>query len=67
MREREVTCEACGARMRIDFTKDNVTSMRELGSTPAPGRVTIRVGDEVVHQCKDGAFRPPDNVAEPEQ
>lgn len=66
MREREVTCEACGARLRIDFTDDNVTSMRELASTPAPGRVTIRVGDNVVHQCEDGTFRPPDNVTESE-
>jgi hypothetical protein len=66
MRIREVVCDACGARVRIDFANDNVTSTRELASTPAPGRVTIRVGNEVVHQCEDGMFAPPDNVADPE-
>ena len=67
MRELEVTCEACGERVCIDFTNDNVTSMRELASTPAPGRVTIRVGDVIVHQCEDGTFRPPANVTEAER
>jgi hypothetical protein len=67
MREHEVTCEACGTSVLIDFTEDNVTSTRELSSTPAPGRVTIRVGDEVVHQCEDGSFQPPERVDEPEQ
>jgi hypothetical protein len=64
MRERAVTCEACGERVLVDFAKQDVTSMRELASTPAPGRVTIRVGDVVVHQCADGTFGPPDNVTE---
>ena len=64
MREGEVTCEACGEQVHIDFTKDDVTSMRELASTPAPGRVTIRVGDVVVHRCADGTFEPPENVIE---
>ena len=63
-RVREVTCEACGTRLQIDFTKGNVSSMRELASTPAPGRVTIRVGDVVVHQCADGTFGEPQNVTE---
>ena len=64
MRAREVVCEASGARVLIDFARDNVTSTRELASTPAPGRVTIRVGDEIVHQCEDGRFAPPDNVVD---
>jgi hypothetical protein len=63
-RVREVTCDACGERVRIDFTKREVTSMRELASTPAPGRVTIRVGDVIVHQCADGTFGLPENVIE---
>jgi hypothetical protein len=65
VRVREVECEACGARVRIDFARDNVTSTRELASTPSPGRVTIRVGDEIVHQCEDGTFLPPENVQIP--
>ena len=60
MQEREVICQACGARVRIDFANDDVMSMREPESSPAPGRVTIRVGDTVVHQCEDGSFGRPE-------
>lgn len=60
MRERQEICEACGTSVRVDFTNDDVTIMREPATTPSPGRVTIRVGDKVVHQCKDGAFDGPD-------
>ncbi|MDQ1519708.1 MAG: hypothetical protein QOI55_781 [Actinomycetota bacterium] len=63
MIERELMCDACGTAVRLDIVNDDVTMMREPASTPAPGRGTIRVGNDIVHQCADAAFLPPGDVA----
>jgi hypothetical protein len=63
MIERELLCEACGTTVRLGIVNNDVTMTREPASTPAPGRGTIRVGDDIVHQCADLTFRPPDDVA----
>ena len=65
MVEHELTCDACGTAVRLDAGNGDVTMTREPASTPAPGRGTIRVGDDIVHQCADDAFLPPGDIATP--
>jgi hypothetical protein len=62
MTQRELVCEACGTTVYVDIANDDVTMMREPASSPAPGRETIRVGNDIVHQCADHAFAAPGDV-----
>jgi hypothetical protein len=59
MTRRELVCNACGTTVLVEIKNDDVTMMREPASSPAPGRATIRVGDEIVHQCADNSFASP--------
>jgi len=64
MTRRELVCEACGITLHVDISNDDVTMMREPASSPAPGRETIRVGNDIVHQCADRTFAAPGDVVD---
>jgi hypothetical protein len=64
--ENHVQCEGCGERVDVPAPHEAEPMMaREDAQSPAPGRVTIHFGGTVIHQCADGAYLPPDQVAPP--
>ena len=68
-----VQCDGCGERVAVPtaheadpmMARENPMMAREDSHSPAPGRVTIHFQGEVIHQCADGAYLPPDQVAPP--
>lgn len=58
-------CEGCGTKVEISEPRvDNPGVMREQGGDAA-GRVSVTYGGRVIHQCADGEYLPPDQVAPP--
>ncbi|MEY2524965.1 MAG: hypothetical protein QOJ66_3530 [Ilumatobacteraceae bacterium] len=62
--ENHVQCEACGERVVVPLPHEAEPMMaREDSHSPAPGRATIYFGGKVIHQCADGAYLPPGQIA----
>jgi hypothetical protein len=63
---RIIDCEGCGERVEIALPiVANPQIMREQSFNTAPGRVTINYGGMTLHQCADGSYLSPDEVAPP--
>jgi hypothetical protein len=55
-----IYCEGCGDRV---VTPRPRQFRREHREDPSPGRVSIMYGGLVVHQCAEGTYLPPDQIA----
>jgi hypothetical protein len=60
---RRFFCPACGCGFSYDETAGGYL-VRD-SSHPTPGRMRFIVGGLLGHECRDGEFTPPGEVAEP--
>jgi hypothetical protein len=58
-------CDGCGERVPIPEPRTSNPMVLREPSGPAAGRVSWIYGGLTVHQCADGSFLPPDEVAPP--
>jgi hypothetical protein len=60
-----IYCEGCGEQVPIPEQRTSNPGVMREPSGLAAGRVSWIYGGLTVHQCADGTYLPPDEVASP--